>query len=264
MRGNLDGVFVRSANIHVAFAVVDQDAGICGDVFWGHIDIERIVISYIDDSGRQFLSADVDENDDSQKGEHPEHEKNFAGSDAAATEPAAQGTLVEFYNSPENDEQRPPAGEEGVQFQAAEIVQQQKRANRNQNYARKKAAAARLGGGHWQLASLRRDGGRGVRGRRNRRRHGWPKRRWRRRLHMAFARGHGGSQLDYAHDNQNDWPSVVEIEGAVVRAIEEKENAYGDQNRGPHQAADGAALAVTMNAVAHVNPRSRSKTFFRG
>ena len=68
---------------------------------------------------------------------------------------------------------------------------------------------------------------------------------------MAVTRSHGGSQLDYAHDNENDWPGVVEIERASVRAIKEEENANGNQHRGPHQAADGAALAVTMNAVAH-------------
>jgi hypothetical protein len=68
---------------------------------------------------------------------------------------------------------------------------------------------------------------------------------------MAVARSHGRSQLNYAHDHKNDWPSVVEIEWAEMSAIEEEKNANRDQHRRPHQAADGAALAVTMNAVAH-------------
>jgi len=45
---------------------------------------------------------------------------------------------------------------------------------------------------------------------------------------MAVARSHRRSQLDYAHDNKDDWPGVAEAEGADMRAIEEKQNANGD------------------------------------
>jgi hypothetical protein len=83
---------------------------------------------------------------------------------------------------------------------------------------------------------------------------------------MAFARSHGSSQLDYAHDNENDWPSMAEIERPEMCAVEEKQNANGDQHRGPHEAADGAALAVTMNAVAHwlTSFRCKSKNLSSG
>jgi hypothetical protein len=83
---------------------------------------------------------------------------------------------------------------------------------------------------------------------------------------VAFTRRHRASQLDQAHDHKDYGPSVAEIEGTDVGAIEKEKDAKSDQHRGPHQSADSAAMAVTMNAVAHNYNLFQLglKTYFRG
>ena len=66
---------------------------------------------------------------------------------------------------------------------------------------------------------------------------------------------------------------MADIKGADMGAIEKEEDAESDQHRGPYQAADGAAMAVTAKAVAHVETpfsvggrvrRAKPKTFPQG
>jgi hypothetical protein len=68
---------------------------------------------------------------------------------------------------------------------------------------------------------------------------------------VPFVRSQGTSQTDEADDDQDDGVGVAEIEEAAAHLLEEKENTDGDHGAWAHQAADAAALATTMNAIAH-------------
>jgi hypothetical protein len=76
---------------------------------------------------------------------------------------------------------------------------------------------------------------------------------------MAFAGSKGRGEADEADDDEDDRVGVAEIEEAAAHLCQQKENADGDNDDGPHEAADGATLASATNTIAHLYLTSVSK-----
>ena len=70
---------------------------------------------------------------------------------------------------------------------------------------------------------------------------------------MAFTRSKGGGKVEEPDDDENDWPSVAEVEKAAAHFLQQKKYADGDHNDGPHEAARSATLACATNTVAHLS-----------
>jgi hypothetical protein len=68
---------------------------------------------------------------------------------------------------------------------------------------------------------------------------------------MAFARGESGRQADQSDHDENDRPGVAEVEVAAAHFRQKEKHADSDDYDGAHEAADGATLAHTTNAIAH-------------
>jgi len=74
---------------------------------------------------------------------------------------------------------------------------------------------------------------------------------------MAFARSESGREADESDYDEDDWPGVAKVEVAAAHFRQKEKHADGDNYDGAHEAADGATLAHTTNAIAHLSQTSR-------
>jgi len=68
---------------------------------------------------------------------------------------------------------------------------------------------------------------------------------------MTFARSHSGGETDETNYDEDDGIGVAEVEKAATDFLQQKKYADGDNNDGPHEAADSATLASATNTIAH-------------
>ena len=70
---------------------------------------------------------------------------------------------------------------------------------------------------------------------------------------MALAGSHRGGEADQTDYDEDDGIGVTEVEIAAAHLLQQKKYADGDDDDGPHEAADAATLAGATNTIAHLS-----------
>jgi hypothetical protein len=70
---------------------------------------------------------------------------------------------------------------------------------------------------------------------------------------VAFTRSKGARKVEESDHDENDRPSVAEVEKSIAHFLQQKKHADGDHNDGTHEAASSATLACATNTVAHLS-----------
>jgi hypothetical protein len=73
---------------------------------------------------------------------------------------------------------------------------------------------------------------------------------------VACTRCKGARKVEEPDHDENDWPSVAEVEKAAAHFLQQKKYADGNHHDGTHEAARGTALACATNPVAHLSQTS--------
>ena len=69
---------------------------------------------------------------------------------------------------------------------------------------------------------------------------------------MTFARSDSGREANQSNHDEDDRVGVAEVEVAAAHFRQQKKHADGHNDDGSHEAADGAALTVATNSIAHL------------